>query len=273
MRKENNSISYYKFAKIVSLSSLIFLLITSNAFYLFNSTHAALAVILLLPIIITSLYYFELFGSAAGLLSFILFFLISGNFGDIIYYSPLLSNVIMFLVFISAGYGMGSLSKWINQNQFQLEQHRLAHTITALYTREYLANLINRAINEYERYESCFSIILLEIVNEALKPVNFLKRENLLVESGSRLRRIIRSIDEIGRYNNQYLIVLPHTPMLGAKVVEKRVKIILDQLLREAGVNFTEIDEILNIVELSYPENKEGLEKLLATLQKPLSVS
>jgi diguanylate cyclase (GGDEF)-like protein len=235
------------------------------------SPFTAFALFLFFPILIASIYKFKTGGVWAGFLCsalYLIFYLTFLSVRPNPYFFLSLFLIIAYPLFGRLiGQSAESLAKAFNE----LEQHKLNTAVTAIYTKEYLVNLIRKYIKEYERYNSNFSIVLLEIEAKALDTLTVFRKSHILSEVGSVLRRNIRAIDEIGRYENQFLLVLPHTNADGGRVVEERVKRIVVKILNSHGCPVTE-DQIYSVI-VGYPENKEGVHKLLSTLEEPIALA
>ncbi len=260
--------SYLQWAKNGAIFIFFFLTPLALATFLLNK-FVGLSLLFLYPLFLFSLFFFQVGGIIGAVISFF------GFFVSLLFLTSFKLTLSLFLFtgfclifYLFLGLLLGRYFKWQKDIFSEIEQYRLHTTLSALYTGEYLANLIHRHIKEYERYKSEFSIVLLEIEEDVLKNLSRIKREKILTEIGSRLRKGIRAIDEIGRYKNQYLLILPHTPLNGSKVVEKRIKNLIIKTLQENGCQI-EREELIYSINVAYPENKEGLEKLLKSLEHP----
>ncbi len=272
MKKVTYPITYYAFTReaIFYLSLLLLVLVLS---LLPLNLLAALAVFLFIPVILSSAFWFKNGGFWAGIASaFILIAVFVGVFLANFSFSPLsILSFFLVLLYPVAGWYLGQTAQSVSNQFAELEQHRLSSAVSAIYTKEYLSNLIHKYIKEYERYKSNFSIILMEVDPNALEVVSAFRREHILSEVASIIRKNIRTIDELGRYENQFLMVLPHTPFQGCRVVEERIKNIILKVLQSHGCEPT-ADQIYAAA-VSYPENKQGMEKILHALEEPISFS
>jgi diguanylate cyclase (GGDEF)-like protein len=231
----------------------------------------AFALFLFFPILVASTYKFKNGGFWSGLICSALYLIFYITFLSLKPSPYFFLSLFLVLVYPLFGRLIGQSAESLAKVFNELEQHRLNTAVTAIYTKEYLVNLIRKYIKEYERYNSNFSIVLLEIESKALNALTVFRKGHILSEVGSVLRRNIRAIDEIGRYENQFLLVLPHTGVDGGKVVEERVKRIVVKILNSHGCPITE-EQIYSVI-VGYPENKEGVQKLLSTLEEPLALA
>jgi PleD family two-component response regulator len=110
------------------------------------------------------------------------------------------------------------------------------------------------------------------VTKNALQSIKPIKRENLLIKIGLKLRESIRMVDEVARYENQYLLVLPHTPLEGSKIADKRIKKTIFQILEEDKCELDNSEAVYSIT-VAYPENKENMDKLLEALRSSAIVS
>jgi two-component system, cell cycle response regulator len=99
--------------------------------------------------------------------------------------------------------------------------------LTGLYNYRYLDVVIDRELKRLERYDSCLSILFLDI--DFFKMVNdmfgHLIGSRVLREVGTLLRRGVRDVDAVIRYGgDEYTIVLVETGFEGAAVVAERIR-------------------------------------------------
>lgn len=272
MKRVAYPITYYAFTReaIFYLSLLLSILVLS---LLPLNLLAALSIFLFVPVILASAFWFKNGGFWAGIVSaFVLIAVFIAVFLANFSFSPLsILSFFLVLLYPVTGWYLGQIAQSVSNHFSELEQHRLSSALSAIYTKEYLSNLIRKYIKEYERYKSNFSIILMEIDPKALEVVSAFRREHILSEIASIIRKNIRTIDELGRYESQFLMVLPHTPFQGCQVVEGRIKNIILKVLQSHGCESTP-DQIYAAA-VSYPENKQGMEKLLHALEEPISFS
>ncbi len=99
--------------------------------------------------------------------------------------------------------------------------------LTQLYNRRQLMDLFKTEFAKSERYKSDLSLIMLDIDN--FKKVNdthgHLSGDLVLKKLSSIIRQVIRNIDIPGRYGGEeFMIVLPSTPMDKAVLVAERIR-------------------------------------------------
>lgn len=267
--------NYSDFLKRTVFYSALFILAVGLASYhLHQDWLEALGFVLVIPIIFSFLFFFETGGIISGFLASTVFLVFSilyrTEFTDIPSYY--ISLALPVLIYVFLGLGGGRIASFVKDVSVELEQQRLLSTFTGLYTKEYLINLIQRHINEYERYNIPFSIILLEVTRDTLQALKATRREDVLIKIGLNLREDIRMIDEIARYDNQYLLVLPHTPLSGSQVVDKRIKKTIGKILDENNCLVADSEATYSIT-IAYPENNKEMEKLLDSIRSSMQIS
>lgn len=129
-------------------------------------------------------------------------------------------------------------------------------------SRESVVRLLRKHIEEFKRYKSEFSMILLEIDQERVSVLT----DKLLDEAAARMRKQIRLVDELGRWDNQYFLVLPHTDKVGARVVEDRLRRQLIEALSAGHKGFSK--GAVGSIIVAYPDDKDGVEGLVASLTR-----
>lgn len=260
--------------KTASVGSVFLLAIALSSYHLHRDWLETLSIVLVMPIMFSFLLFFEFGGLVSGFLSagiyLVLSILYRTDITDVTSYY--LSLALTVLIFIFLGVGGGRIALAVKEIFSELEQQRLLNKFTGLYTSEYLINLIQRHINEYERYDSPFSLILLEITPNALQSIKGIKRENVLIKIGLALREGIRMIDEVARHDNQFLLVLPHTSLSGSEAVDKRIKKTIGQILKDNYCSVQNSEAVYSIT-VAYPENKEEMEKLLEAIRSSATLT
>ena len=99
--------------------------------------------------------------------------------------------------------------------------------LTKLYNRYYLHVKMEEEIKRFKRYNSTFSIILIDIDN--FKHINdtrgHQKGDEVLVELSNIISKSLRELDICARYGgDEFIIVLPHTDIASSKEIAERIR-------------------------------------------------
>lgn len=170
------------------------------------------------------------------------------------------------VVYALVAFVAGELNVRLKYLFIKLEHHDYVDDITSLYNSKYLAKLIEKYINEFDRYGSKFSLTNFTISEELITPLKKKAKTKLIKDLGnSIIRGNIRGSDEAARIKGTtFAVLFPNTNYDGATCATIRVKgkiaAFLDRhgLETEEGAIKTEIYE--------YPRDRETLETLAVNL-------
>lgn len=102
---------------------------------------------------------------------------------------------------------------------------------TGLFSSRFFKTIIAKQVQAFERYQTCFSLLLITIDERAIKEAHAHVKE-----IGDFIRSNVRVIDEIGSSGEgQFCVLLPHTPPEGAAVVAARIERGLIEKLERDG--------------------------------------
>jgi len=120
--------------------------------------------------------------------------------------------------------------------------------LTNIYNRKKMNETIMEKINVYRRFQTIFTIVLLNI--EELKTINskygHKTGDNILKEMSKFILKNIRSIDIVGKWDSsKFIIILPQTDLLNSTKLIKKLQVKLSQnrfdKLENINVSFTAI--------------------------------
>ncbi len=162
----------------------------------------------------------------------------------------------------------GELNVRLKYLFIKLEHHDYVDDITSLYNAVYLSKLIEKYINEFDRYGSKFSVTSFTVNQELLLPLKKKARVKFIKELGnSVIRGNIRGADEAARLQSTtFSILFPNTNIDGATCASLRIKGKIASYLDRHGLD-TENDKTIRTEMLEYPRDKEALEILAVKLQ------
>ncbi|HEY8462650.1 MAG TPA: diguanylate cyclase [Bacillota bacterium] len=110
---------------------------------------------------------------------------------------------------------------------FRLEQLSQTDALTGLYNRRYLIEKLEEEVARYQRNRKPFSLIIADI--DDFKSINDSYGHEcgdyILKQIAKILTVSVRDIDSIGRWGGEeFLILLPETPVNGAQILAERIK-------------------------------------------------
>ena len=107
------------------------------------------------------------------------------------------------------------------------ERLTITDDLTKLYNYRYLMTYLEADVKRCLRYKKKVSLLFIDV--DGFKRINdtfgHLVGSQALAEMGQVLRRIVRETDVVGRYGgDEFVIVLPETPLNGAMVIAERIR-------------------------------------------------
>ncbi len=113
-------------------------------------------------------------------------------------------------------------------NMFEkAEQLTITDDLTKLYNYRYLMQYLESNVRYCLRYKKKVSLLFIDV--DGFKRINdtfgHLVGSQALAEMGQVFRRMVRETDVVGRYGgDEFVIVLPETPLNGAMVIAERIR-------------------------------------------------
>lgn len=107
------------------------------------------------------------------------------------------------------------------------ERLTITDDLTKLYNYRYLMQFLDAEVKRCLRYKKKVSLLFIDI--DGFKRINdafgHIVGSQALAELGQVFRRILRETDVVGRYGgDEFVIVLPETPLSGAMVIAERIR-------------------------------------------------
>jgi diguanylate cyclase (GGDEF)-like protein len=107
------------------------------------------------------------------------------------------------------------------------ERLTITDDLTKLYNYRYLMQYLEADVKRCLRYKKKVSLLFIDV--DGFKRINdtfgHLVGSQALAEMGQVFRRIVRETDVVGRYGgDEFVIVLPETPLNGAMVIAERIR-------------------------------------------------
>jgi diguanylate cyclase (GGDEF)-like protein len=107
------------------------------------------------------------------------------------------------------------------------ERLTITDDLTKLYNYRYLMKYLDSDVKRCLRYKKKVSLLFIDV--DGFKRINdtfgHLAGSQALAEMGQVFKRIVRETDVVGRYGgDEFVIVLPETPLNGAMVIAERIR-------------------------------------------------
>lgn len=110
----------------------------------------------------------------------------------------------------------------------KLEELTITDGLTGVYTHGYFREALRRELRRAERYDSSFSIILINIddFNKINNSYGYLEGDRILKMLALEIRdKVVREIDIVARYGGEeFVIILPETNKVRSTVVAERLR-------------------------------------------------
>jgi diguanylate cyclase (GGDEF)-like protein len=133
-----------------------------------------------------------------------------------------------------------------------------------IYNQRFVVRSLESAHGQYTRYETPYSVVLIHLDSKLFEELRTSKQRTLVRSVGSCIRNDIRLVDEAGRLRDgRFVVILPHTPSEGARVVAER-------LSRGVSDTLGSKDESITAHVLAAPEDAGRLDELRAGLLREL---
>lgn len=154
----------------------------------------------------------------------------------------------------------GELCSRIKYIFAKLENSSSVDDWSQLFNQRIIGRSLETASGQFARYETPFSIVLVELAPSLMGDLRVSKQRTLVRGVADHIRGDVRLVDEAGRLDDgRFLIVLPQTPSDGARVVAERIRRGVCNLLGSKDASIT-------VTALSAPENTAEIGAVRATL-------
>lgn len=146
----------------------------------------------------------------------------------------------------------------------KLEDDALIDEQTNLYSQSYTIKVIERNIQNYQRYFRSFSIAIIEIKHSKFDVFAWPHKKRVIAQSAAAIRDNVRIVDEVGHWGDGlFCVVMPDTVLTDAKIAAGRIRnfIIkqLKNLLRDVSCFQVEI------AVMAYPEDHDKIAEFMSS--------
>ncbi len=219
------------------------------------------AQLLLIPVLIGGVHYGRSGGLTTALAAIVIYSLLRAPVLFKVPFPTLNLIIARAIVYALIGIGGGEICSRIKYFFAKLENHTSIDAETSLYNARHFAQIINNYANQFDRYETPFSLLIIDLNPDALRLLNQKRGEKTLADISKFLKNQVRAVDEIGRIEeNKFGIIFPHTEENGALVATTRLNNMVNNYL--AKQTQEKMDFIATLT-LSYPKNKEEILSLI----------
>lgn len=152
----------------------------------------------------------------------------------------------------------------------KMENHDYIDDETQIGNGKFLLKELTSRINENERYQIPFSVILCSLNPTLVSGLKQRRNVNVIKDvSNSILKNDTRTVDELARVNNEFVVILPSTKKDGAEICSGRLnfkmKKYMDHLLDNG-----DSEKSFDMEIYTYPDDSEEIERLLMGLRSEL---
>lgn len=135
---------------------------------------------------------------------------------------------------------------------------------TGLFNARFLVDGIELERSRAKRYQTLFSVIVLEVPAAALAGLTGRRRRRALRAVGEQVQRSIRQVDRavhvVDGATHRVVLVLPETPTEGAAVLAERFRTGVTEILREHGAELA--DDTATVTSATIPGDEEQVDEL-----------
>lgn len=253
--------SYASTRRLVLAAGLgVLLLIAGVMFVRRVDTVEVVAVLLFIPVFVAFTFAHVIGGALAGLLATALYAFLrmpaidavgGGRFAGI-----LAGRGLAYLAFGLLG---GWASAQLERSLEKLDVYDQVDDDTGLFNARFLVQDTELEIARAGRYQTFFSVCMVELPSEALDALPRRRRAGLLRDLGAQLREAVRSVDRAVHARDgsvhRFAVVCPETAAEGARIFGARLAERVGAFVRSRGVALPEGDLVL--VTCTFPGDDE----------------
>ena len=173
-----------------------------------------------------------------------------------------------FIIARTALYGMvgiigGDLALKMKYMLTRIEDASLIDPQTNLFSRDYIAKLIDRNLQGYDRYHRAFSVAMVTIKHRRSEIFDWPQKKKVVIKAAMSIRNGVRIVDDVGHWSyGNFCIIMPDTTLMDGKIAVNRIyNIIIKELNQGTGSNGTVFDFETQVI--SCPEDREELNSLI----------
>ena len=260
------SLDYEKARQLVLGAGLAVLLVTAAVMYVRRvDTVEVAATLLFIPIFIGFVFWNTTGGLIAAFLAIGAYIALRAPAIDAVGFDRfagfIFSRGTAYLLFGAIG---GLANRQLASSLTKLELYDQIDDMTGLYNARFFVQDTELEISRSQRYQTIFSLSLLDIPASTLSGLSKRRRSAVIKELSRMLRDSVRTVDRVvhcvDSELHRFAVVLPETGTEGAGIFTARLADRVSSFLKERGAMPTEGGVVPR--SLSFPQDEESLETL-----------
>jgi len=168
------------------------------------------------------------------------------------------------LAYIAFGVIGGWAIARLQQSLTKLDLYDQIDDDTGLFNARFLVDDIELERSRSQRYQTLFSIVVLDVPDSAFEPLSTRKRRKALRTLGGHvqnsIRRVDRGVHAVDGTRHRLALILPETPTEGAEVFAARFLTAFAGAMAEQGAPVEE--EALTVTSYTIPGDEDGVDVL-----------
>ena len=260
------SLDYDKARQLVLTAGLAVLLITAGVMYVRRvDTVEVAATLLFIPIFIGFVFWNTTGGLVAASLAIAAYIALRAPAIDAVGFDRfagfIFSRGTAYLLFGAIG---GLANRQLASSLTKLELYDQIDDMTGLYNARFFVQDTELEISRSQRYQTIFSLSLLDVPAAALAGLSKRRRSSVIKELSRMLRDSVRTVDRVVHCvdgeMHRFAVVLPETGTEGAGIFTARLADRVSSFLKERGAKLAEEGVVPQ--SLSFPQDGDKLETL-----------
>lgn len=224
-----------------------------------------IAIVFFIPIFVAFVFWNERGGLSVGLIATAAYVWLLRDAIETVGFDRLLgqfgSRAIGYLLF---GFLGGWANRELEQSLNKLELYDQIDDRTGLFNARFILQDTDLEISRSKRYQTIFSVAVVEIPNLLLEPLSRRQVAGLLRELGRLLRSSVRTVDRVvhgaGHEAHKFAVILPETGREGVMIFAARLNKKLEEHLSKRGMAGSE--GRLRTRSMTHPGNEDQIEIL-----------
>lgn len=215
------------------------------------------------PVLFGALHYGRRVGFMAAMLAAIVFIIARfySQTAEISTFEP------EFIIARTALYGIvgiigGDLALKMKYMLTRIEDVSMIDPQTSLFSRNYIAKLIDRNLQAYDRHNRPFSIAVITIKYQRSDIFDWTQKKKVVVRAAAAIRNGVRIIDDVGHWSyGKIFVIMPDTAFMEAKIAVNRI---YNTVVKELNHSFNSTKALFDLETsvISCPDDRGELERL-----------
>jgi GGDEF domain-containing protein len=254
-------LSYPAVRRLLVAGGLLILLVTAGVMYARRvDTVEVVAVLLFIPVFLAFTYWRLVGGLVGGVLASLAYLFLRLDAIDQVglntFRGHLVSRTVAYLAFGLAG---GWAASQMEQSLEKLDLYDQIDDATGLFNARFLVQDTDLEMARSTRYQTLFSLVVIEVPETALTSLGRRQRANALKGLGRVLREAIRTVDRAvhSQYGGKHrlAVVLPETGAEGANVFGGRLRDWVADYLKQRSAATDGVE----LRSFTFPDNEQAI--------------